>query len=181
MAQRLSPIVYRAIYLPSFLLTMDPSPLDFFLPMFSNPFTDTFGRIISCGWQFVSPPIWNLNSCDCWVFCFFGEFVKSWCFLLYFMVGEIRALLIKKGYLLFMKQFYINSIRKNINSLNVDQLYTLFHVYLQLDSLCDFFMSEESHIQFINSYYNVSSIRNPETFKTFMNFSMNSNNFGSVS
>ena len=67
------------------------------------------------------------------------------------MVGEIRALLIKKGYLLFMKQFYINSIRKNINSLNVDQLYTLFHVYLQLDSLCDFFMPEETHIQFINS------------------------------
>lgn len=88
------------------------------------------------------------------------------------MVGEIRALLIKKGYLLFMKQFYINSIRKNINSLNVDQLYTLFHVYLQLDSLCDFFMSEESHIQFINSYYNVSSIRHPEIFKTFMNFSI---------
>ena len=71
-----------------------------------------------------------------------------------------------------MKQYYINSIRKNINSLNVDQLYTLFHVYLELDSLCDFFMPEETHIQFINSYYNISSIRNPETFKTFMNFSI---------
>jgi len=65
-----------------------------------------------------------------------------------------------------MKERYLNSIRKNLNLLTIEQLYLLFQIYLQLDYLCDFFMSEESHIDFINLFYETPCNRDPLTFKT---------------
>lgn len=65
-----------------------------------------------------------------------------------------------------MKKIYLNAIRKNLNLLTTDQLYLLFQIYLQLDYHCDFFMSEESHVNFINLFYETPCNRNPLTFKT---------------
>ncbi len=66
------------------------------------------------------------------------------------------------------KKDYLNVISQKIDYLSTDQLFVLFHVYLYLDCLCDFFMSEESHINLINIYYSNPCIRQHETLKTFM-------------
>lgn len=67
-----------------------------------------------------------------------------------------------------MKAQYLENIRKNINLLNDEQINLLFHIYLQLDVQCDFFMPEEKHIEFINLYYKTCCRRVPNTFKSLM-------------
>lgn len=63
---------------------------------------------------------------------------------------------------------YLNEIRKNINSLTIDQLNILFEVYFNLNYYCNFFMSEKTHTNFINLFIENPSNRNPYTFKSLM-------------
>ena len=67
-----------------------------------------------------------------------------------------------------MKKNYLSAIYDNLNLLTIDQLQLLSEVYRQLNCHCNFFMSEESHVKFIQSYYKYPSIRNPEIFKSFL-------------
>lgn len=67
-----------------------------------------------------------------------------------------------------MNQNYLNLINKKLASLTDEQLYILFQVYLNLDFKCDFFMSEESHISFMNLFLETPSNRTQQTFKTLM-------------
>ncbi len=67
-----------------------------------------------------------------------------------------------------LKSNYINTIRSEINTLTPEKLTTLFHIIFYLNCSCLFFMTEESHIKFIQSYYQFPTIRNPEIFKSFL-------------
>ena len=62
----------------------------------------------------------------------------------------------------------ITSIQKKLDTFTFDQLHTLFSILLELDRLSDYFMSEETHVNFINHYYSIPNIRNHETFRTFL-------------
>ena len=65
-----------------------------------------------------------------------------------------------------MKSNLKTIIHQNINKLTIDQLDLIFHIYLQLNSLCNFYISEKSHINFINLFLETPSNRNPLTFKS---------------
>ena len=67
-----------------------------------------------------------------------------------------------------LKTNYINTIQSEINTLSLEKLDTLFHIIFYLNCYSLFFMSEESHIKFIQSYYKYPTIRNPEIFKSFL-------------
>ncbi len=67
-----------------------------------------------------------------------------------------------------LKTNYINTIQSEINTLTPEKLTTLFHIIFYLNCACLFFMNEESHTQFIQSYYQYPSIRNPEILKSFL-------------
>ena len=45
---------------------------------------------------------------------------------------------------------YYNLISTQVNSLTLDQLNLLFQVYLELDYKCNFFMSQNTHQEFMN-------------------------------
>ena len=65
-----------------------------------------------------------------------------------------------------MKNIYLNEIRKNINTLSLEQLEILFEVYKNLNYYCDFFMSEKSYIDFINLFIENPSNRDPYTYRS---------------
>ena len=67
-----------------------------------------------------------------------------------------------------LKSNYINTIQSEINTLSPEKLDTLFNIIFYLNCSFLFFMSEESHIKFIQSYYKYPTIRNPEIFKSFL-------------
>ena len=59
-----------------------------------------------------------------------------------------------------------NSITNQVNSLNIEQLSTVFNSYYHLQYYFDFFMSEQTYQEFLNRY-NPNPFRyQPETFKT---------------
>ena len=62
-----------------------------------------------------------------------------------------------------------NSISSKVNDLNLDQLETLFKVYLYLDYDYNFFMSKESHESFMNIYFETFNKHQPNTFKSLIN------------
>lgn len=65
-----------------------------------------------------------------------------------------------------MKNIYLNEIRKNINTLSLEQLEILFEVYINLNYYCDFFMTEKSYTDFINLFIENPSNRNPYTYRS---------------
>ena len=65
-----------------------------------------------------------------------------------------------------MKNIYLNEIRKNINTLSLEQLEILFEVYNNLNYYCDFFMTEENYTDFINLFIENPSNRNPYTYRS---------------
>lgn len=67
-----------------------------------------------------------------------------------------------------LKTNYINTIQSEINTLSPEKLDTLFNIIFYLNCSSLLFMSEESHVKFIQSYYKYPSIRNPEIFKSFL-------------
>ena len=67
-----------------------------------------------------------------------------------------------------IKTNYINAIQSEINNLSIERLTTLFHVIFYFNCHFLFYMSEESHMKFIQSYYQHPTIRNPEVFKSFL-------------
>ena len=64
-----------------------------------------------------------------------------------------------------MYQNYLKSINQNLHSLTIEQLQLLFEVYRQLNIHCNFFMSEEDYINFINIFLD-TPCNNPLTYKT---------------
>ena len=67
-----------------------------------------------------------------------------------------------------LKVNYINAIQSEINNLTPEKLNTLFHIIFCLNCYSLFFMTEESHINFIQSYYKHPTIRKPEILKSFL-------------
>ena len=67
-----------------------------------------------------------------------------------------------------LKNNYFNTIRSEINNLSLEKLTTLFHVIFYFNCRSLFYMNEESHMKFIQSYYQHPTIRNPEIFKSFL-------------
>lgn len=67
-----------------------------------------------------------------------------------------------------LKSNYMNTIQSEINTFTPEKLTTLFHIIFYLNCACLFFMTEESHTQFIQSYYQYPTIRKPEIFKPFL-------------
>ena len=67
-----------------------------------------------------------------------------------------------------LKMNYINTIQSEINNLTPEKLTSLFHIIFYLNCYSLFFMTEESHMKFIQSYYQHPTIRNPEVFKSFL-------------
>ena len=59
-----------------------------------------------------------------------------------------------------------NSITIQVNSLNIEQLSTLFNSYYHLQYYFDFFMSEQTYQEFMNRYHITPSKSQLETFKT---------------
>ena len=67
-----------------------------------------------------------------------------------------------------LKTNFITTIQSEINTLSPQKLNTFFHIIFYLNCACLFFMTEEDHTNFIKSYYQYPSIRNPEIFKSFL-------------
>lgn len=67
-----------------------------------------------------------------------------------------------------LKINYMNTIQSEINNLSPEKLTTLFHIIFCLNCYSLFFMTEESHMKFIQSYYQFPTIRKPEIFKSFL-------------
>ena len=61
------------------------------------------------------------------------------------------------------------SISPQVNSLNVDQLESLFKIYLYLNYDYNFFMSKETHESFMNVYFETFTKHQPNTFKSLIN------------
>ena len=62
----------------------------------------------------------------------------------------------------------LTSIKTQFDNLNYSQLQTLFNLYQELDCQCNFFMSEEKHIQFINFYFDRIRIKNVDSIKSLL-------------
>ncbi len=65
-----------------------------------------------------------------------------------------------------LKNNYKSVITNQLNTLTPENLETVFNVYIKLDSICDYFMPEQSHIDFINLYLDTPCNRIPITFKS---------------
>lgn len=62
----------------------------------------------------------------------------------------------------------LTSIKTQFNELNDSQIQLLFILYQELDCQCNFFMSEETHIQFINFYFDRILIKNIDSIKSLL-------------
>ena len=62
----------------------------------------------------------------------------------------------------------LTSIKTQFNELNDSQIQLLFILYQELDCQCNFFMSEEKHIQFINFYFDRILIKNIDSIKSLL-------------
>ncbi len=62
----------------------------------------------------------------------------------------------------------LTSIKTEFNELNDSQIQLLFILYQELDCQCNFFMSEEKHIQFINFYFDRILIKNIDSIKSLL-------------
>ena len=67
-----------------------------------------------------------------------------------------------------LKANYLNTIQSEVNNLSLEKLYTLFHVIFYSNCQSHLYMSEESHLKFVQSYYQHPTIRKPEIFKSFL-------------
>jgi len=61
------------------------------------------------------------------------------------------------------------TISTQVHTLDLDQLETLFKVYLYLDYDYNFFMSKETHESFMNIYFETFTKHQPNTFKSLIN------------
>ena len=68
-----------------------------------------------------------------------------------------------------IKNSSLHHISNQINSLNLEQLDTLFQAYEQLNIQFSFFMSPETYQNFLNIYYQTSNKHQPNTFKSLIN------------
>ena len=67
-----------------------------------------------------------------------------------------------------IRKDYSTKISKEINSLDSDQLNTLFDIYSILNCKCNFFMPEQTYIDYINFYHETSSKKHINTYKTLL-------------
>lgn len=62
----------------------------------------------------------------------------------------------------------LKNIKTQFDNLNDSQLQYLFILYQELDCHCNFFMSEEEHIKFIDFYFDRIRIKNVDSIKSLL-------------
>ena len=67
-----------------------------------------------------------------------------------------------------LKLNYLNTIRSEINTLTPEKLDTLFTLIHYLNVSYLYFMTEESHIQFVQFYYKFPTIRKPDILRSYL-------------
>ena len=67
-----------------------------------------------------------------------------------------------------IRKDYPSKINKEINSLDSEQLDKLSYIYFTLNNEYNFFMSEQTHKEYISFYYNTSSSHHINTYKTLL-------------
>lgn len=69
-------------------------------------------------------------------------------------------------------QNYLTTIQNKLDTFTFDQLNILFHIIFQLNCQYSFFMSNQTHTIFIDSYFDLPSIRTLDTFKNYISYSI---------
>lgn len=67
---------------------------------------------------------------------------------------------------------YLTTIQNKLDTFTFDQLNILFHTIFQLNCQYSFFMSNQTHTIFIDSYFDLPTIRTLDTFKKYISYSI---------